>query len=86
MFGWNSATSGTTYGLYGACHSGAGYGMYATNHAGGWAGGFDGSVRIMNTGGAFLVIDDTNGGNDRPGIQFANNSTQWIAGDDQEGA
>ncbi len=44
----------------------------------------NGVLRAGSTGStaANLIIDDTNGGNDRPGLQFTNNSQHYVAGDD----
>jgi hypothetical protein len=44
-----------------------------------------GTLEVATTGaaGANLIIHDTNGSNDRTGIQFTNNSMHFICGDDQ---
>ena len=43
-----------------------------------------GAVKATRTGadGPLLILNDSNGSNDRPGIQFTNNSIHYIAGDD----
>jgi hypothetical protein len=41
-----------------------------------------GVVKVSQSVGPHLVIHDSNGSNDRPGIQFTNNNTHFIAGDD----
>ena len=45
VFGYGYATTGINYGLYGQSDSPAGYGIFGYNPEG-WAGGFDGSVKI----------------------------------------
>ncbi|MCG3127947.1 MAG: hypothetical protein CHACPFDD_02820 [Phycisphaerae bacterium] len=45
----------------------------------------NGAVRFSSPGigtSANLIIDDSNGSNDRPGIQFTNNNIHFIGGDD----
>ncbi|MCP4712092.1 MAG: hypothetical protein GY869_26010 [Planctomycetes bacterium] len=42
----------------------------------------NGAVNISKTTGPHLIINDTNGSNDRPGIQFTNNNIHYIGGDD----
>lgn len=41
-----------------------------------------GVLRAAGTAGPHLIIHDTNGVNDRPGIQFTNNSMHYLCGDD----
>lgn len=42
----------------------------------------NGTLRAAGTTGPHLIIHDSNGSNDRPGIQFTNNSMHYICGDD----
>jgi hypothetical protein len=44
--GYASASSGTNYGVYGQSNSPSGYGVYGANTGGGYAGRFDGRVRV----------------------------------------
>jgi hypothetical protein len=41
-----------------------------------------GKIRVADANGPHLIIHDSNGSNDRPGIQFTNNNIQFIGGDD----
>ncbi|MBN1826710.1 MAG: hypothetical protein JW958_10615 [Candidatus Eisenbacteria bacterium] len=45
----------------------------------------NGTMRVANQGGAdgTIILRDSNGGNDRPGIRFENNSLHYITGDDE---
>ena len=42
----------------------------------------NGAARFSAAAGPNVIIHDTNGSSDRPGIQFTNNSSHFIAGDD----
>jgi len=41
-----------------------------------------GQLKVSTTGSGHIIIDDTNGGGSKPGIQFINNSTLYLGGDD----
>jgi len=41
-----------------------------------------GKIRVADASGPHLIIHDSNASNDRPGIQFTNNSIHFIGGDD----
>lgn len=78
VYGLSSVSSGI--GVAGV-HLGDGTGVFGQS-SDGYAGDFDGVLRVSKAGGPQLIIHDTDDGSSKPGIQFTNNSLQYFAGDD----
>ncbi len=89
VWGTNTSTTGTTYGVGGSVSSPTGYSGYfiggrfvVMGNVGIGTSSPAAKLEISASQGPNLIIRDSNGGADRPGIQFTNNNIHFIGGDD----